>query len=79
MSNGLKETLSDRDEDVAIRVWEFLQRQHFRTLHDLAINVNEGTLTLEGTVGSFYEKQIALTVCKRTPGVQHFVDKIRVA
>lgn len=79
MSNGLKETSSNRDEDVAIRVWEFLQRQHFRTLHDLKISVDEGALTLEGIVGSFYEKQIALTICKRTPGVQSFVDEIKVA
>lgn len=79
MSNGLKASSSDRDEDIAIRVWEFLRRQHFRALHDLKISVTEGTLTLEGTVGSFYEKQIALTICKRTLGVQNFVDEIKVA
>ena len=79
MSNGLKEVIPDRDEDVAIRVWEFLQRQHFQTLHELKITVEEGTLTLEGVVDSFYEKQIALTICRRTPGVDCFVDQIKVA
>ena len=79
MSNGLKEVVPDRDEDVAIRVWEFLQRQHFRSLQELKISVEKGTLTLEGVVGSFYEKQIALTICRRTPGVERFDDQIKVA
>ena len=78
MSNGLKEVVPDRDEDVAIRVWEFLQRQHFRSLQELKISVEKGTLTLEGNVGSFYEKQIALTICRRTPGVESFDDQIKV-
>ena len=79
MGKGMEIAVVYRDEDVAIRVREFLQREHFPTLHWLDVDVVNGELTLRGEVVSFYEKQIAMSISQRTPGVQVFVDKISVS
>lgn len=78
MGKGMEIAVVYRDEDVAQRVREFLQREHFPTLHDLEIDVRGGELTLRGEVSSFYEKQIAMSISQRTPGVLVFVDRIIV-
>lgn len=67
-----------RDEDVLHRVEEFLARQHFPTFQQLAVEVQQGELTVQGSVESFYEKQVAMTVCQQVPGVLVFVDEIEV-
>lgn len=67
------------DEDVAHRVEEFLSRQHFPTIQQLGIVVEQGELTVRGCVESFYEKQVAMTVCQQVPGVLMLVDEIEVA
>jgi len=79
MGKGMEIATVYRDEDVGLRVRDFLLRQHFLTLHELDIAINDGALTLQGQVNSFYEKQIAMSICQRVPGVLVFVDKITVA
>jgi len=80
MDKGLRteEIIIDGDEDIAIQVWECLQRQHLPTLDNLDISFKLGELTLRGTVASFYEKQIAMSACKNIPGVEIFIDQISV-
>jgi osmotically-inducible protein OsmY len=79
MGKGMEIATVYRDEDVGLRVRDFLLRQHFPTLHELDISIEDGALTLQGQVGSFYEKQIAISICQRVPGVLIFIDKIAVA
>lgn len=79
MGKGIEIAVVYRDEDVALRVRDFLLRQHFPSLHELDINIDNGELTLRGEVKSFYEKQIAMSICQRVPGVLCFNDKISVS
>lgn len=67
-----------RDEDIAIQIWESLKQRRIPSLDSLDINVRSGELTLRGTVASFYEKQVAMSVCKKIPGVDAFIDRISV-
>lgn len=48
---------------------------HHRTL---AIMIDHGTVTAEGSVPTWYLRQIALECIKRVPGVVGVVDRIRV-
>jgi osmotically-inducible protein OsmY len=40
--------------------------------------VDGDTVILQGTVGSFYEKQLCISSSQRVPGVNRLVDKIEV-
>ncbi len=78
MGKGLEMAVVYRDADVAIRVEDFLSRQHFPSFQNLDLEVMYGKLTVRGIVRSFYEKQVAMSVCQKVPGVQQFVDEIVV-
>lgn len=78
MGKGMEIAVVYRDNDVARRAQNFLACQHFPSLQDLELEVERGELTLIGTVGSFYEKQVAMSVCQRVPGVLAFVDEVKV-
>lgn len=79
MGKGIEIAVVYRDEDIAFRVRGFIARHHFRSLQELDLDVKSGELTLRGKVGSFYEKQIAMSICRRVPGVLTFVDEVSVA
>lgn len=78
MGKGLEIAVVYRDEDIALRVRGFLARQHFPTLQELDLEVERGELTLRGSVRSFYEKQVAMSICRRVPGVLTFIDEVAV-
>ncbi len=78
MGKGLEFALVYRDGDIAIRVEEFLSRQHFPSFQQLELEVFDGKLTVRGQVTSYYEKQVAMSVCQQVPGVLQFVDEIGV-
>ncbi|QEG23450.1 BON domain-containing protein [Mariniblastus fucicola] len=79
MGKGMEFAVAYRDEDITKRVRDFLARQHFPALQELEIETARGELTVRGEVLSFYEKQIAMSICQRVPGVRVFVDEILVA
>ena len=66
------------DDDIRMRVSRFLSSRHFSGFRNISVNVRHGEVTLTGTVCSFYEKQVALTSCRRVAGVLNMVDKIVV-
>jgi len=78
MGKGLEIAAVYRDGDIALRVEDFLSRQHFPSFQNLDLEVSQGTLTVRGQVKSFYEKQIAMSICQHVPGVLQFVDEIAV-
>jgi osmotically-inducible protein OsmY len=78
MGKGMEVAVIYRDEDIALRVEEFLSRQHFPSFQQLDIEVTQGKLTVRGGAESFYEKQVAMSVCQHVPGVLQFVDEISV-
>ena len=78
MGKGLEMAVVYRDDDIALRVEDFLSRQHFPSFQNLDLEVTHGKLTVRGQVRSFYERQIAMSVCQHVPGVLQFVDEIAV-
>jgi osmotically-inducible protein OsmY len=48
-------------------------------LKRLAVNVAAGSVTLRGSVASFYEKQIAIQTCRVLAGIERLVDAVEVA
>lgn len=67
------------DEDVQVRVCSYLGSRHLDNLRRIDVEVLNGTVTLHGTVDSYYEKQIALSTCRRVAGVLSMVDQLSVA
>ena len=63
---------------------EFSQRLRHRMLVQrgelrcVAVKAERGTITLEGTVGSYYLKQLAVTLARQTTGVTHVIDHLKV-
>jgi osmotically-inducible protein OsmY len=66
------------DDDVQSRVASFLGTRQLHDLSRLNVAVRNGTVTLDGTVGSFYEKQLAMDSCRRVAGVRSLVDQVQV-
>ena len=48
-------------------------------LKRLAVDVHGGHVTLSGSVGSFYEKQIAIQTCRVLTGIERLIDAVEVA
>jgi hypothetical protein len=42
------------------------------------VSEHDGTIVLEGTVGLYHERQIALTCAQHVAGVRHVIDRIIV-
>lgn len=66
------------DHEVAENVRSFLLAHHVPSLRRLAVSVQDGTVTLQGRVRTFYEKQLSQQCLRRIPGVQHLVDALIV-
>ena len=59
------------------RITIFLAQKGVSSARLLSIEVEDGTVTLRGTVASFYERQICLS-CNHIPGVRKVVDDLKV-
>jgi osmotically-inducible protein OsmY len=66
------------DQDLQQRIQCFLQTRHFPNFRNLDVKVENGHVRLLGHVGSFYEKQIALSSCQRVAGVLSLSDEVSV-
>ena len=69
----------DRDDEVHRRVVEVLATKHFPVFRAIDIDVDQNVVTMSGSLGSFYEKQVALTACQQVAGVRQIVDCLDVA
>ncbi len=67
------------DCELKQRVVDYLARQQMPALRRVAVDAQEGRITLRGFVASFYEKQLALSCWHRVDGVRSIVDQVRVA
>jgi osmotically-inducible protein OsmY len=68
-----------KDQDLERRVVSYLAARYLPSLRQLHVSVQEGTVTLRGSVRSFYEKQIAIHSCQRVAGVRRLIDAVDVA
>jgi osmotically-inducible protein OsmY len=60
------------------KVFQRLSRQHYPALRKLSINVDLGKVVVSGTVGSFYERQLATNLVRQVAGVDQLTDEITV-
>ncbi len=66
------------DQDLKQRVSDYLLSRQMFALRNLDVQTDRGVVTLTGQVATFYEKQIALNVCRRVAGVYQLVDHVEV-
>ena len=77
---GVIEPLAENaDRDLERRVVNFLQGWQRPGLRNVEVKATAGTVTLRGTVNSFYEKQLSQQCCRRVAGVLKLIDAISVA
>ena len=67
------------DHDLERRVRVYLTGRHVSGLRQIAVRARNGTVTLQGQVDSFYQKQLCLTCCRHVAGVITLVDEVEVA
>jgi osmotically-inducible protein OsmY len=66
------------DQDLCRRIDTFLATGSLPGLRNLGVEVDDGTVTLHGTVRTFYEKQMATSCCNRVAGVQRVDNRVNV-
>jgi osmotically-inducible protein OsmY len=66
------------DRDLERRVVNFLRGWQMPGLRNLEVQAADGTVTLRGTVNSFYEKQLSQQCCRRVAGVLKLIDFVSV-
>ena len=77
--HAVSDCVDSADGDLQRRVVNFLQGWQMPGLRNVEVQVAQGTVTLRGTVNSFYEKQLSQQCCRRVAGVLKFVDAVCVA
>ena len=70
--------LGKLDENLERRIANFLWQRRVPSLQHVEVEVTNGTAVLQGTVRSFYEKQLCLNCCQRVAGVRRIIDKLEV-
>lgn len=66
------------DHELERRVRHFFKTQNPTALRGADIEVEQGVVTLRGTVRSFYARQVLVHGSRRVAGVQSVVDELRV-
>ena len=66
------------DEHLAAKSRLFLANQPLAALRRLIISARNGLVTVDGTVGSYYERQLAVACVQRVAGVRRVIDHILV-
>ncbi len=74
---GLTELTDATSCDLKRRIMIFLSQRGVSSLKRLSIEVQGGTVTFQGTVCSFYERQLCLC-CQHVAGVLKLVDELKV-
>ena len=67
------------DRDLEQRVEQYLLDRHHPGLRSLDVEAHGGTVTIRGTVRTFYEKQLCQNICRRVAGVIRVDDQVEVA
>jgi osmotically-inducible protein OsmY len=66
------------DEQLARRIRNFVSSKQLPGTATFRVDVDGGTVTLGGKVGSFYQKQLWIHGAQRVAGVIRVVDEIEV-
>lgn len=60
------------------RVKQFLASQHYVSFRKLEVTTMGDRVVLQGSIPSFHERQLAVTLCNHVPGVRQVVDQLVV-
>ena len=66
------------DEQLARRVRNFILARIMPTANFVEVQADRGIVTLTGSVGTFYQKQLWLNGAQRVAGVRGVIDEIEV-
>ncbi len=78
MVSLLNETVPLTDRDLERHVTVRLLNRNVVSLRQVVVQASSGTITLRGTVTSFYQKQLCIQACRDVPGMVALVDKVEV-
>lgn len=68
----------EANADLRLRVSQYMADRHMPGLKRVRIDAADGVVTLDGTVGSYYEKQLCQNICRRVAGVVRLIDNVNV-
>jgi osmotically-inducible protein OsmY len=68
--------VSDRDLEHRVNIW--LLDRNAAASRQVVVRADSGTVTVRGTVTSFYLKQLCIQACLAVPGVVAMVDEVEV-
>ena len=66
------------DEAIRTAVENKLDQKDIKNGEGPWVAVENGTVTVRGTVASFYERQVCVSCCQHVPGVFGLLDEIKV-
>ncbi len=78
MSRVGTEPIDNNSGEIKRRIINLLCQRGVSSVQRLNIEVENGTVIVQGTVASFYERQVCLSCCQHVPGVFRLVDEIKV-
>lgn len=78
ISNNIMISAHPSVSDVESKILEAFRRRALLDAKDIKVTTSEGTVTLEGEVHSWQERQQAETAAWQAPGVSQVVDNLRV-
>jgi len=64
--------------DIKRRIINLLYQRGVSSAQRLNIEMENGTVTVRGTVASFYERRVCVSCCQHVPGVFGLLDEIKV-
>jgi len=73
------ETVRLTDRELERYVTAGLLNRHVPALRRVGVRAESGTVTLRGTVTSFYQKQLCIQACRAVPGFVALVDEVQVS
>jgi osmotically-inducible protein OsmY len=78
ISNGIRINADTSAQDVRSRIEEAFRRRAQLDARNIRISAADGTITLEGEVQSWHERQQAEMAAWQAPGVSHVIDHLSV-
>jgi hypothetical protein len=76
--HAIHPSIDDADRELERRVFSYLAGRHVPALRHLQVTAADGTVTLEGRVRTFHEKQLSHACTRRVAGVHDVIDAVRV-
>jgi osmotically-inducible protein OsmY len=67
------------DRLLASQIANQLAETNRASLRRLSVAVQDGAVTLRGSVASFHERQIAIQACRMLTGIERLIDAVEVA